>query len=45
MLAFNIAEELPPNPLLEALDDIDPDEMSPRNALDKLYALKKLTRE
>jgi DNA mismatch repair protein MutS len=45
MLALNIAEELPPNPLLEALDDIDPDEMSPRDALDKLYALKKLTRE
>ena len=45
MLALNIAEEPPPNPLLEALDDIDPDELSPRDALDRLYSLKKISRE
>ena len=30
------------NPLADALDDIDPDEMTPRQALDTLYSLKKL---
>ncbi len=30
------------NPLADALDDIDPDEMTPRQALDALYSLKKL---
>ena len=45
MLALDVAEEPPPHPLLDALDEIDPDEMSPRDALDHLYALKKLSRE
>lgn len=30
------------NPLADALDDIDPDKMTPRQALDALYSLKKL---
>ncbi|MBL0121349.1 MAG: DNA mismatch repair protein MutS [Betaproteobacteria bacterium] len=30
------------HPALDALDDIKPDELSPREALDKLYQLKKL---
>lgn len=45
MLALNVAEELPDSSLHDALDDIDPDSLSPREALDKLYALKKLSRE
>lgn len=45
MLALNVAEEPPPNPLQDALDDIDPDELSPKEALDRLYELKKLSRE
>jgi len=31
------------NPLEQALEDIDPDELSPREALEKLYELKKLS--
>ena len=31
-----------PHPVLDALDDLKPDELSPREALDKLYQLKKL---
>jgi len=45
MLALSMAEEPPPSPLQDALDDIDPDELSPRDALERLYALKKLSRE
>lgn len=30
------------NPLTEALDDINPDDLSPREALEKLYTLKKI---
>jgi len=29
-----------PHPALDALDDIRPDELSPREALEKLYQLK-----
>ncbi len=32
-------------PLLDALDATDPDALSPREALDRLYALKRLARE
>ena len=45
MLELNVAEEPPKDPLQDALDDIDPDELSPREALEQLYALKKLSRE
>jgi DNA mismatch repair protein MutS len=40
-----LALELPPeedHPAIQALEQIDPDSLSPREALDKLYALKKL---
>ena len=37
--------EVPPNPLLAALDEIDPDTLSPRGALEALYALKRLAAE
>ena len=30
-----------PHPVIEALQDIDPDALSPREALDRLYALKR----
>jgi len=35
----------PPHPALEALRDLKPDELSPREALDTLYALTKLARQ
>lgn len=35
--------EAEPHPLVSALESIDPDSLSPREALDKLYALKKLS--
>ena len=35
----------PPHPALDALRDLDPDALSPREALDALYALQKLARE
>ena len=34
----------PPHPALDALRDLNPDELSPREALDQLYALAKLAR-
>ena len=34
--------ESAPHPVLDALADLKPDELSPREALDKLYALKAL---
>jgi len=36
------AEPAPPSPALEALQQINPDELSPREALDALYRLKSL---
>jgi DNA mismatch repair protein MutS len=38
------AEEAPPHPVLEALASVDPDALSPREALEQLYALKALVR-
>ncbi|MGY6630333.1 MAG: DNA mismatch repair protein MutS [Wenzhouxiangella sp.] len=35
----------PPDPLRDMVDDIDPDELTPREALDWLYRLKKLARD
>ena len=40
--AMRPAAEQAPHPALDALDDLKPDELSPREALDKLYQLKKL---
>jgi DNA mismatch repair protein MutS len=34
------ATEAEPHPALEALADLDPDALTPREALDRLYALK-----
>jgi DNA mismatch repair protein MutS len=34
--------ELPEHPALSSLRDITPDELSPKQALEKLYQLKKL---
>ncbi len=34
--------EAPPHPVLEALQALDPDALSPREALERLYALKRL---
>ena len=35
--------ELPPHPALEALKQTDPDALSPKEALDFIYRLKKIT--
>ena len=37
--------EIEPHPLLEALRELDPDALSPREALEYLYALKKRLNE
>ena len=36
-------EEVTPHPVLDALADLKPDELSPREALEKLYALKAMS--
>ncbi len=38
------SEEAPPHPVLEALAGVDPDTLTPREALEQLYALKALVR-
>jgi DNA mismatch repair protein MutS len=43
--ALPIAAETPPHPAVDALRDLDPDALSPRDALDRLYQLKKLASE
>jgi DNA mismatch repair protein MutS len=47
MSLFASTPEVPPTtpPVLDALKEIDPDELSPRQALDELYRLKKLSLE
>ena len=37
-----VAETAPPSPIESALADLDPDQLSPREALDALYRLRKL---
>ena len=44
-LPFSVPVEPAPDHLATALDDIHPDELTPRQALDSLYALKKLRDE
>jgi DNA mismatch repair protein MutS len=39
---FTAAEPVEENPFREAIDELDPDSMSPHEALDALYQLKKL---
>ena len=34
----------PPHPALDALRDVEPDELTPREALEKLYELTRLAR-
>jgi len=34
----------PPNPALDKLDSLDPDEITPKQALDMLYQLKQLAK-
>jgi DNA mismatch repair protein MutS len=41
--AAPVVAEIEPHPALDALRDLDPDLLSPREALDKLYQLKRLT--
>ena len=41
-LDFTVAEPAIDNDLRAALDDLDPDSMTPREALDALYRLKNL---
>ena len=40
-----MAEETRPDPLREAIEQIDVDALSPREALDTLYALQTTARE
>ena len=40
--AIPVAVEAEPHPALDALRDLEPDALSPREALEKLYALKRL---
>ncbi|MCB2017121.1 MAG: DNA mismatch repair protein MutS, partial [Hydrogenophaga sp.] len=40
-----VTEEADPPPVVAALAAIDPDALSPRDALDQLYALKKLAQK
>lgn len=42
LFAVPQAGEVPPPPVLEALMDVEPDEMSPKQALEALYKLKDL---
>jgi|GEM_PF-4433558 len=42
LLLFDIHEKHIPSPVEEELDKIDPDQLSPREALDILYHLKRM---
>ena len=42
LFAAAVEPEADPDELAQSLDALDPDRMSPREALDALYALKKL---
>ena len=44
-LELRVAAETPENSLQAAMDAIDPDELTPRSALEKLYELKKLSHD
>ena len=44
-LPFSAPAEPEPNVLAEAIDVIDPDDLTPRQALEALYALKKISNE
>jgi DNA mismatch repair protein MutS len=42
---FSVEEPAATDPVREAVDALDPDSMSPREALDALYELKKIDHE
>jgi DNA mismatch repair protein MutS len=44
-LALDFPSEAPPHPAVSALEQIDPDSLSPREALQKLYELKELVKK
>ena len=44
-VAHGTGEDAHEHPLVDALDALDPDALSPKEALEKLYALKKLRRD
>ena len=44
-VARGLEEEAQEHPLVKAFEDLDPDALSPKEALEQLYALKKLGRE
>jgi DNA mismatch repair protein MutS len=41
-LAFTVEEPEVADPLRDAVEELDPDQMSPREALEALYKLKEL---
>jgi DNA mismatch repair protein MutS len=45
LFAAQASEEAVPDPLVEALAELDPDALTPREALDALYALKRMVAE
>ena len=45
LFAASVESEHAPDPLLSALDELDPDSLSPRDALETLYRLKRLAAE
>jgi hypothetical protein len=45
LFAATAETERAPEPLAEALDEIDPDRLTPRQALDQLYRLKRIAAE
>ena len=45
LFAASVDADPAPNPLLAALDAIEPDSLTPRDALEQLYRLKRLAAE
>jgi DNA mismatch repair protein MutS len=45
LFAASAEAEQAPDPLLTALAEVDPDSLSPREALEQLYRLKRLASE
>ena len=45
LFAVSAEDEQAPDPLLAAIDAIDPDALTPREALEQLYRLKRLASE
>jgi DNA mismatch repair protein MutS len=45
LFAASVESEGAPDPLLSAIDAIEPDSLSPRDALEELYRLKRIAAE